>query len=348
MALFDRKTASVLTTILAFAGLLALVWLARLPIIAFIFAIFFGHLLEPIVERFQGWLRVTRGKAVTITYLAIFGGLAIFGITVGPRILEQGQRLSETLPSLFEKIKTGSIAWQFGSQQGWSTQTELRIQNWLIGHQNDLSEITRNVTLRLQQLAANIPWVALVPLLAVFFLKDSSQLRRSLLELIRHSQDRVFFEGVLDDLDTMLATYVRAQLLLCLFAFVAYGAFLLIMRFPYALAVAAIGGVLEFIPFVGPLLTLGMLVVIAFLGGYSHWIIIVGFWLVWRGVQDYVNAPRVMGKGLDLHPLAVIFAVLVGGEVAGVLGMFLSIPTVAALRILWLNWNRRVPTRKAA
>jgi predicted PurR-regulated permease PerM len=128
----------------------------------------------------------------------------------------------------------------------------------------------------------------------------------------------------------------------------AYGTFLLIMGFPYALAVAAIGGVLEFIPFVGPLLTLGILIAISFLTGFSHWIVIVCFWLVWRGIQDYVIAPRVMGKGLDLHPLAVIFAILVGGEVAGVLGIFLSIPTVAAARIVWLNWNRRTPTRKAA
>ena len=120
------------------------------------------------------------------------------------------------------------------------------------------------------------------------------------------------------------------------------------MRFPYAFAVAAIGGVLEFIPFVGPLLTLGMLIAIAFLAGYPHWIAIVGFWLVWRGIQDYVNAPRVMGKGLDLHPLLVIFAILVGGEVAGVLGIFLSIPTFAALRILWLNRTRHTPERKAA
>lgn len=173
-------------------------------------------------------------------------------------------------------------------------------------------------------------------------------MRQSALQLIGRSRDRAFLEGVLDDLDTMLGEYVRAQLLLALFAFIAYGGFLLIMRFPYALAIAAIGGVLEFIPFVGPLITLGILVGISFLSGYSHWIVVVGFWLVWRGVQDYVNAPRVMGKGLELHPLLVIFAILVGEEVGGVLGIFLSIPTIAALRIVWLNWTRYVPTHKAA
>ena len=159
--------------------------------------------------------------------------------------------------------------------------------------------------------------------------------------LVEIRNKQFFIEGVLDNLDKMLAQYVRAQLLLAFFAFIAYGAFLLIAGLPYALAIAAIAGVLEFIPFIGPLLALGILVSIAFLTGYSHWFVLVGFWAVWRGIQDYINVPRVMGEGLDLHPLLAIFATLVGGEVGGVLGMFLSIPAVAALRILWLNWTRR-------
>jgi len=55
-----------------------------------------------------------------------------------------------------------------------------------------------------------------------------------------------------------------------------------------------------------------------------------------------------MGKGLDLQPLLAIFAILIGGEIAGVLGVFLSIPTVAAARILWMNWTRRISVRKTS
>jgi predicted PurR-regulated permease PerM len=315
---------------------------------SFIFAILFAHLLEPVVGRFQAWFHVSRGKSVAITYLAIFGGLLIFGITAGPRILDQGERLSEELPSLFERVKTGSIVWEFGGKQGWSAGTEMRIQNWLVEHQDEISETTRNVKTRLQQIAANLPWILLVPVLTVFFLKDSSKLRNSVLYTIGRSGNRAFLERVMDDLDTMLAEYVRAQLLLSLFAFIAYAAFLLTIRFPYALAAAAIGGVLEFIPFVGPLLTLGMLIAIAFLTGYPHWIVVMGFWVIWRGTQDYVNTPRVMSHGLDLHPLLALFAILVGGEVAGVLGIYLSIPCVAALQILWLNWADRMPEQKRA
>jgi predicted PurR-regulated permease PerM len=59
------------------------------------------------------------------------------------------------------------------------------------------------------------------------------------------------------------------------------------------------------------------------------------FLLVWRGIQDYVTSPRLLGNTLELHPLTVLFGVLAGGEVAGVIGVFLSIPVLATLRILW-------------
>jgi predicted PurR-regulated permease PerM len=320
------------------------VWVARRPFISFIFAIFFAHLLEPIVVRFQGWMHLTRGKAVGVTYLAILCGLAIFGLTVGPHIFHQAQRL----PDLLDRVTSGSIAWQVGNQQGWSNATEARIQRWLVSHQNEIQRYLREVTAHLAEGAENIAWILLVPVLAVFFLTERSKLGEGVLELISTSHNRSFLESMMSDLDTMFAKYVRAQLLLSFFAFVAYGAFLLIARTPYALALAAIAGILEFIPIAGPLLALGIIVGTAFATGYSHWLVLAGFWLVWRGVQDYVNAPRVMGKDLDLHPLLAIFAILVGGELGGMLGIFLSIPAVAALRILWLNWTHRGLVRKAA
>jgi len=344
MGFLDRRTISVLLTILVVAGVLSLVWLARRPVITFIFAIFFADLLEPIVERFQGWLHLSRGKSVAVTYLVIVAGLLIFGLTVGPRIIHQATRL----PGLFENVKSGQIAWQVGRQQGWSSATEDRIHNWLAAHQSDVERYAQGVTRHLSQLASNLAWILLVPILAIFFLKDRSKLRASVVGSLSASANRRFLENVLTDLDTMLAQYIWAQLLLAFFAFVAYGIFLLVLRLPYALAVGAIAGVLEFIPIAGPLFALALIMGTAFLTGYEHWVWLAAFWVVWRGVQDYAIYPRVMSKDLDIHPLLAIFAVLVGGEVGGVLGIFLSIPAVAALRILWINWTRGGLARKVA
>ena len=68
------------------------------------------------------------------------------------------------------------------------------------------------------------------------------------------------------------------------------------------------------------------------------WVLLFASFVIWRGIQDYVSSPRIMGSTLELHPLIVLFGVLAGGEVAGVIGVFLSIPVLATLRILWHTW----------
>src|SRR3979409_95159 len=120
MGLLDRRTASALLTILVFVGAIALLWTARRPVISFIFAIFFAYLLEPVVNKFAGWMRLSPGKAVAVTYLVILIGLLIFGFTVAPQITQQRQRQTQTTPHPHEKIQTGNSAWQLGAQQGWS------------------------------------------------------------------------------------------------------------------------------------------------------------------------------------------------------------------------------------
>ena len=86
---------------------------------------------------------------------------------------------------------------------------------------------------------------------------------------------------------------------------------------------------------VAVLLILGM----AILTGYPHWMVVVVFLISWRGIQDYVTSPYLMRRGLQLHPLAVIFGVLAGGEIAGVMGLFLSVPIIAGMRIIWKAWR---------
>jgi predicted PurR-regulated permease PerM len=80
--------------------------------------------------------------------------------------------------------------------------------------------------------------------------------------------------------------------------------------------------------------------------GYSHWLGLIIFLIGWRLIQDYVVSPRVMGRSMELHPLAAIFGVLAGGEIAGVLGVYLSIPVMASLRIVWRRWRMYAERRR--
>ncbi len=139
---------------------------------------------------------------------------------------------------------------------------------------------------------------------------------------------------------------IRAQLTLAAFSFVAYSSFLGAMRVPYAMMLGTAGGALEFVPVAGPLLAGAAMMIVAVLTGYQHWLILLLFLLAWRMVQDYAVSPRIMGVRVELHPLAALFGILAGGEIAGILGVYLSIPVMASLRIVWRRWRIYAEKRK--
>ena len=95
----------------------------------------------------------------------------------------------------------------------------------------------------------------------------------------------------------------------------------------------------EFIPVVGPLAAGLIILSVSLLMSYGHWAALLTFLISWRMIQDYVSSPRIMGKSMELHPLAAIFGVMAGGEVAGILGIYLSIPVMASLRIVFRRWR---------
>ncbi len=112
---------------------------------------------------------------------------------------------------------------------------------------------------------------------------------------------------------------------------------MLVLGFPHALALGLLGGVLEFLPVVGWIAATVAMLTIGFLT-HAHWIWMAGLVIVWRLVQNYVNSPRIVGDSLNLQPLTVIFALMVGGQLGGIAGVYLSVPAVAVLKIVWTEY----------
>jgi predicted PurR-regulated permease PerM len=334
-----RQTVSVLFTIVAFTLLLASIYLARQPLLTFIFAILFAYLLNPIVGQFQRLLGCSRGKGVVATYLVLAVAVAGIGITAGPRIAREVVTLGKALPALMENVGSGQIAQEYGTRHRWDIETRIEAQQFLASQREVMTRYTQDAVNRVAGLARNLMWLVLIPVMAVFLLKAPSEFTEGLLGLVRKNQDRAFFRSLLNDLDAMLARFIRAQLKFATLGLVAYTSFLVLAGFPYALAVGAIAGVLEFIPFVGPLISFILIMGIATLVGFPHWLLILVFLALWRGTQDYVMSPYLMGRGMKLHPLAVYCGVLAGGEIAGVAGMFLAVPLLGGIRVIWAAWR---------
>ncbi|MGA7377877.1 MAG: AI-2E family transporter [Candidatus Sulfotelmatobacter sp.] len=344
MPLADGRTARVIITVLLFALGLGFLYAARQTLIAFLFAIFFAYLMSPLVSHLEKFLH-GRGRAIVVIYVLLLGLVVLFFVSTGPRIGRESARLGQSLPAL-SRLSSGQIAQQLGQEHGWNTRLVEVAQNYLASHSDEITKLAQAVGLWVADVAKQAWLLVIVPLLSIFFLKDGRSFSQVLLDLVQSRPQRELLQGVLNDLNQMLAHFIRAQLILAALTLGMYAAVLSIMGMPYALVLGTLGGLLEFIPVIGPLVAALVIVSVSLLVGFPHWLWLIIFLGVWRLIQDYVTSPRIMGQSVELHPLAAIFGVMAGGEVAGILGIFLSIPVMASLRIVFRRWRLYAEKRK--
>src|SRR5207248_349603 len=177
--------------------------------------------------------------------------------------------------------------------------TTEQIRAFLAGHRDELIDIAQRIGLKLADVAKEAWLLIVVPILAAFFLKDGRSFTEVLLSSIDSRPQREFLQGVFGDLNQMLAHFIRAQLTLAALSMLAYSAFMGLMGVPFALMLGTAGGIMEFIPVVGPLVAGLGIMVVALLTSYAHPVALLGFLLIWRLVQGYVVSPRIMASWLE-------------------------------------------------
>lgn len=340
--LWDGKTAQKLTTLLLFVVILSFFWAARETFTLFLFAILFAYFLAPVVGRLEKPLR-GRGRAILAVYAVLIGLLVAVGFIAGPALGGESRDLVTSLPSLLDRLASGELVRAFGQAHNLRPAVINQIQGLLMSHRAEILGYGRDIGSKLADPAKHIWWLILIPILSLFFLKQGNQIANGTVELGRSPVERSMISGLLEEVNVMLGGYIRAQIILASLTLVAYTVVLSLMRVPYAVILGPIAGFLEFIPVVGPAVGAVSIVLIAVLAGYPHALWLVLFLGCWRLVQDYVSAPRIMGKSVEINPLLQIFAVLSGGEIGGVVGALVSVPVVATIRIV----GRRIRHRNS-
>src|SRR5271156_83074 len=337
MAFPERRTADVLLTILFFAAVCAAVYSARGIILIFVLALFFAYLIDPVVkflQRHSLFFRNLRGPAVVEVYLAFVILIAGLGYALAPGLARNTVKLLDEVPGLMDGLSTGDIAAELGGEYGWSEQQEFRFRAFLARHRENIQGLVQSVDHYISNAAQVLGGLLLIPVLAIFFLRDGDHIADVLIQLFFLRDRRPGIRAVANELHIMLTRYIRAQVLLCGLSFVFYAAAMLLLRFPHAIALAVLGGLLEFIPAVGWISTFAAIISVGVVN-HSHWIWMAALLAIWRLVQDYFASPRIMGSQLEIHPLAAIFAVLVGGEIGGIVGIYLAVPLMASMGVIW-------------
>jgi predicted PurR-regulated permease PerM len=334
MAFPDRRTVNVLCTILLFAAVLAIIYFARGVFVIFIFAILFTYLIDPVVrflQRHSLIFKNLRGPHVAEAYLFILILIPLTIHFVAPGSLGTTTRFAKQMPAFVASISTGEIATQIGGKYGWSDAQQQRLKSLLVQHQANIQSAARGWE---RSALSALGGLIVIPILAIFFLSDGANMVDSFIRMVAAKDDLEDFQSLAGELNSTLRHYIRAKVTLAALSLVFFSVATLLLRFPHFLALGLVAGVLEFIPVAGWMTSAVVIISIGAMT-HAHWIWMAALIGIWRMLMDYWISPRVMGLELEIHPLMAIFAVMVGGAVGGIVGIYLSVPFVAVLRVLW-------------
>ena len=330
----DRRTASVLLTILLFALVLAIVYVARAVIVIFAFSILFAYLINPIVrflQRHSLLFRNLRGPHVLEAYLAIIVVAVLLSHGLVPDFRKNAGRILSTIPGLTNKVSSGEIANNLGSNLGWADEQAAQLRVFLERHRSNIERAQGKME---QAAPAAFAGILVIPILAIFFLSDGEKLADQIIHLVATKENHGTLESLAGELHVMLQRYIRAKVILGGLSLLFCSIAMLLLGFPNAIALGILAGILEFIPVAGWITAAATIVTVGVLT-HSHWIWMLALHALWRISMDYGISPRVMGHELEIHPLLAIFTLMVGGAVGGIVGIYLSVPLVAALRVIY-------------
>ena len=331
---WDARTFRILFTALLFAMVLLFLDRARGTLTLFLFSVLFAYFLDPLVSRLEGHMRNRLG-AIAVVYAILTLCTAALVLLTGPRIAQEAKQLGTSIPGLAAQASSGQLLHQIGDRHHLSPAHQQQLQNFFLSHKDSLMQYAASLATRLETPLSHLWWIILIPILSFFFLNAAPGVATAIVDLGKTHDEKGTLSAIVADVNLMLGSYIRAQLILAALTAVILTGVIALMRVPYAFILGPIAGLCELVPFLGPAVASALIWGLAILMGYDH----VG-WLFfalggWRVMQDYVNAPRIMGRQLEMPPLATIFGVLAGGEVGGVIGALIAVPTIAILRILW-------------
>ena len=341
-------TRVVLRVIVILLAVIIVLWMiSKLTgiILLLILSIFFAYLVSPLVE----FLRQTRTigdrtfaipkvVAITLAYLIILAAILLAIFVIVPSLSNQFPEFAAQAQAYWQSL---------GDRMQEVVKYSRRLPPPIVAAMTDAIPQVRDTVLHTVQAfftaslayVIYLPWLILIPILAFFLLKDAEDFRRSALLMLPRGRWRWRGDEFFQDINSTLAAYIRAQLTACLFIGVVCAIGFTLLGLPGALVMGVIAGVLEFIPLAGPLTVAVMAGLLAmFHAGPFNAFLVLLFLGVLRIIHDYAIYPKLIGQGIHLHPLAVIFAILAGEKLAGVAGIFLAIPVVAILTVSYKHW----------
>lgn len=307
----------------------------------FLWAALAAYLLYPLVIRLERGLRLPRVAVIAILYVFVIGFLIFVGFQLIPTTMEQVRSLIHSLPQLIKNAQDELVREPELHLGGFvinTRQIETRIDD-LAGQ--FASRFGKEAVPLVLQTAEFLVRVAVFLIATFYFLLQGDTVLRRLRDLApRRYRDPL--DQIVSQVNQTFGAYIRAQLILFVIMSLATFTVLSILGVQYALVVALASGLLELVPIIGPWVAASVAVLVAISGestafGWSPARVAIAVaisYFVLRMLEDHVVIPQLVGRIVRVHPVLVIFGVLAGASLGGMLGLLVAVPILAALKIV--------------
>jgi predicted PurR-regulated permease PerM/RimJ/RimL family protein N-acetyltransferase len=333
-----KRTVSLIIIVLA----ALIVYRFRTVLPPLIIAFLAAFILDPIVAFLARRLRITRTLATTIVFIVLIAigmGIVAAPVTAVPNWRKAVLSVQIDLIRVINEI-------------GYFLEQPVKIWDYTL----DLSDLYRELSAMLRSfigsvaqgtigivgaIASGLLWLIVILITTFYLLKDAERIVKQIETLAPpgYRDDIVQLRRQITD---VWHAFLRGQLLMCLVIAVMTTVVGLAIGLPYAVVLGILAGILEFVPNLGPALAFIPAVLLAlfegsnFLPMSNFWfaVLVAGAYILIQQIESNLLGPRVMGHSLNLHPLVVLIGVIVGGNLAGILGMLLAAPVLATLRVI--------------
>ncbi|TSA45702.1 AI-2E family transporter [bacterium] len=316
---------STLFKIVAVALILLALYVVRDLVLTLIISVILASAMDPLVDWLFRKARFPRGLSVILVYLFFVALITMVFYFIIPPMVSQFSQLGEKFIDFRNQIQThsGNLADIFN---------QLGITKGLSGLGQSITNLTSNLFQTTIGFVSGL--VQVVAVLAItFYLISSESGMKNLIKSLVPFKHQAYAMRLTDKIQTKMGYWLLGQLVLSGFIFLLDYIGLSILGVKYALALALLAGLLEVVPYLGPILSAVPGVFVAFVQSPPLAVIVIILYIVVQQLENYILVPKVMGRTVGSNPVIILLAVLVGFKIAGILGMLIAVPIVAAVQV---------------
>jgi predicted PurR-regulated permease PerM len=332
-----RTILGLLATIIAVAVVLEVIWIARHVLTWVLISLFLALALNPAVEWFQRHGLSRRGGAAAVTYLLTLAFFVGIGFLFVPTLVDQVNEFVHKLPDYVHDVthgkgRLGFLETKYHIQEKVERAVKTGGATKVLGLSGVAVSVAKGV------ITIVVATITIAFMTFFMLLEGPAWVERFYGLLPEKSQPR--WRQVGFEIYRTVGGYVTGNLLISLIAGGLTTVVLLIMGVPFAVALGLIVAVLDLIPLAGATIAAILIGTVAFLHSIVAGIVVIVFFIVYQQVENHLLQPVIYGRTVQLSPLAVLVSVLVGAELAGILGALAAIPVAGSIQVLILDWRR--------